>query len=365
MGNDSNNRLSLLFIPDISGFTQFVAATEISHSQHIIAELLEIIIDSNQLGLTLSEIEGDAVMFYGFKKVPSLEDILLQAKDIFIAFHTHLKRYKNDRICDCGACSTASQLTLKIFVHVGEFTLIDIKDQQKPYGPDVILIHRLMKNDIPKDDYLMITSTSYGSFTNQDLGEHQQWANIETGHSSYQNLGKIDYQYIGLSPLLQWLPDPETIPLGKKISNPVINEIYIHRPVSDVYEFISNLELKSKWVQGLDRMEFDRGKLNRQGSKHLCIVDSKELNFETVLTDFGENTRVFGERLTNAPLMKEILSYFIFTPEGKGTKLRAEVHCIPKPVLGWLIKPLLKTKISQNIKKGLESLKHFSEKEMQ
>ncbi|MFC2085655.1 hypothetical protein ACFLRO_00420 [Bacteroidota bacterium] len=31
----------LLFVPDISGFTQFVKATEISHSRHIIQELLE------------------------------------------------------------------------------------------------------------------------------------------------------------------------------------------------------------------------------------------------------------------------------------------------------------------------------------
>ena len=48
----------LLFIPDISGFTQFVSETEIEHSRLIIQELLEILIDSNQTGLEISEIEG-------------------------------------------------------------------------------------------------------------------------------------------------------------------------------------------------------------------------------------------------------------------------------------------------------------------
>ena len=55
---------SFLFVPDITGFTEFVNKTEIDHSQHIISELLENIIDSNQLGLEISEVEGDAVLFY-------------------------------------------------------------------------------------------------------------------------------------------------------------------------------------------------------------------------------------------------------------------------------------------------------------
>ena len=39
---------TLLFVPDISGFTRFVNETEISHSRHIIAELLETLIDANR-----------------------------------------------------------------------------------------------------------------------------------------------------------------------------------------------------------------------------------------------------------------------------------------------------------------------------
>ena len=35
----------LLFIPDITGFTEFVTNIELTHSRHIIQELLEILID--------------------------------------------------------------------------------------------------------------------------------------------------------------------------------------------------------------------------------------------------------------------------------------------------------------------------------
>ena len=52
----------LFCIPDISGFTKFVAETEIAHSRHIIGELLEAVIEANCTGLQVSEIEGDAAL---------------------------------------------------------------------------------------------------------------------------------------------------------------------------------------------------------------------------------------------------------------------------------------------------------------
>ena len=51
---DSNK--GVIFIPDISGFTQFIKKTEISHSQHIITELLELIIRETGKEFSLSEI---------------------------------------------------------------------------------------------------------------------------------------------------------------------------------------------------------------------------------------------------------------------------------------------------------------------
>jgi len=55
---------AIILIPDISGFTDFTGATEIDHAAHIITELLELIVASNETDFTLAEIEGDAVLFY-------------------------------------------------------------------------------------------------------------------------------------------------------------------------------------------------------------------------------------------------------------------------------------------------------------
>jgi len=56
----------LLFIPDISGFTRFVNEIGIERSRHIIQQLLEVLINANELGLQISAIEGDEILFYKF-----------------------------------------------------------------------------------------------------------------------------------------------------------------------------------------------------------------------------------------------------------------------------------------------------------
>lgn len=58
------NKQAIYFIPDISGFSQFVENTAIEHSIHIIAELQEILLDNNILNLDLAEIEGDALFMF-------------------------------------------------------------------------------------------------------------------------------------------------------------------------------------------------------------------------------------------------------------------------------------------------------------
>ena len=68
-----------ILIPDISGYTEFLTQTEIKHSSHIINELLEGIIASNRLGFHLSEVEGDAILFY--KKALEITPMYEEAKN--------------------------------------------------------------------------------------------------------------------------------------------------------------------------------------------------------------------------------------------------------------------------------------------
>ena len=137
---------SLLFIPDISGFTKFVQSTEVEHSRYVIAELLEVLISANTEGLTLAEIVGDALFFYKEGDVLSQEKLLAQIETMFTAFYSHLNLLEKNRICPCIACATAPKLQLKIISHIGEdLQFLTVQGNRKPFGGSVIETHRLLK----------------------------------------------------------------------------------------------------------------------------------------------------------------------------------------------------------------------------
>ncbi len=50
-----------LVFADISGYTSYVAQTELTHSRAVLEELLELLIKRLTTVLTLSKLEGDAV----------------------------------------------------------------------------------------------------------------------------------------------------------------------------------------------------------------------------------------------------------------------------------------------------------------
>src|SRR5262245_47073582 len=143
----------LLFIPDISGFTKFISKMEIEHSRLIIQELLEVLINANEIGLEVSEVEGDAILFYKFGECPDLSNMYKQVEKMFIEFHKRLLSYAYRRFCQCKACTSAIDLSLKVISHYGEFTGYQVKNFSKLIGKDVIVAHQLLKNDVEQHEY--------------------------------------------------------------------------------------------------------------------------------------------------------------------------------------------------------------------
>lgn len=212
---------SFIFIPDISGFSAFVNATEMAHSRHIISELLGVIIDANRLDLAVSEVEGDAVLFYKFQEVPEPRQIVEQAEHMFVAFHSHLRQYDMQRICQCGACSSAPGLTLKMVAHAGELDKISIKGHEKLHGTDLILAHRLLKNDIPSREYVLVTEAT-------NSGHGPEWEDDEWVQKSarYTNFAEVHYRYLSLSNLHKKVIDPPKPASGTRIAHPVIQKLF-------------------------------------------------------------------------------------------------------------------------------------------
>ena len=354
---------SFLFIPDISGFTKFVNNTEISHSQHIISELLELIIDSDELDLEVSEVEGDAVLFFGKNEVPTTEAILAQVKKTFIKFHEHLTLYETQRICQCGACSTASHLSLKFVAHCGEMQMIRVKGGEKPYGPDVILAHRLLKNNVPSNEYVLLTQ----QVTKAEVPEMSVAGDTvvgQDGHMEYDDAGTADFKFLSIEGLHKELMPPPEKKLPELTDDPVRLSIFINRSLDDVFEILINFEHRLKWNRSVNGMEYNEKEVNRVGSEHMCLVGKDMIGFETITNDFGKDKLVYGERILKAPFSKDIAVYYIVEAEGGGTRLKTEIHIKPTPFIGHLFKPLIKKKLRASSQKALDAIKDVMEGNM-
>jgi hypothetical protein len=163
----SHSPNTILLIADISGYTRFMKqhTIAISHAKQIIVRLLKALMNTAQPPLKVAELEGDAVFFYARAQGTSLETIAHQVKDqmvaLFAAFRKELHSVDSLRTCACDACTHIHDLQLKEVLHVGRVEVETIGQFEKLFGFDVILVHRLLKNSVQANEYVMMTEPAF------------------------------------------------------------------------------------------------------------------------------------------------------------------------------------------------------------
>lgn len=166
-----------LVLVDISGYTRFIKLHRFSviHAELIISELLEAIMKQSKYPLTPHEMEGDSLTFYAEADNESemAKDICMQVKMFFEAFRQKESDLVSGcSICECEACRSIEKLKLKAVIHYGEAVFTKVQHFQKVAGEDVILAHRLLKNSIEQDEYIILTEAFCkvsGGFEGADL----------------------------------------------------------------------------------------------------------------------------------------------------------------------------------------------------
>jgi Protein of unknown function (DUF2652) len=151
----------VLVLADISGFTEFVTATELEHGPVLIAALLEQVMERLAPPLEIQEVEGDAVFALGPDRTLDPPARLLDALDeAFAAFKARQREFEADATCGCNACRRVGTLDLKIVVHHGRFLRQLVGGRGQVAGADVILAHQLLKNRLGKRAYLLLTEAA-------------------------------------------------------------------------------------------------------------------------------------------------------------------------------------------------------------
>ncbi len=153
-----------IILVDISGYTNFIRLHKMSllHAEKIIGELMECMLDEVELPVVAHEILGDAISLYALDDgSPDMADkIYLQLEKYFLAFHTREAYLLREcGYCICDACNNIGQLKVKAILHSGEAAFTKVRDIQKISGEDIITTHRLLKNSIDSDEYILVTNS--------------------------------------------------------------------------------------------------------------------------------------------------------------------------------------------------------------
>lgn len=122
-----------------------MAGNELMHAQDVVADLLETIVHAVEPVFTLSKLEGDAAFAYANKGSINPTMVLDTVESAYFAFQKRLRDVTHSTTCECNACVRIPSLDLKFFVHDGEYVVRRIARSEELAGPDVILVHRLMK----------------------------------------------------------------------------------------------------------------------------------------------------------------------------------------------------------------------------
>jgi len=138
-------------IADISGYTGYLADVELDHAQDILADLVGAVVTALRPNFRLAKLEGDAAFTFATAEKVDGSMLLDTIERCYFGFRRRRRDVRQATSCECNACERIPDLDLKFIVHHGEAILQKVAGRQELLGSDVIVAHRLLKNEVVEE----------------------------------------------------------------------------------------------------------------------------------------------------------------------------------------------------------------------
>lgn len=308
-----------MVIADISGYTQFLTDSELEHGNGVVADLLNSIVGAMQVPLVISGIEGDAIFMYGeMSDDLSGQTVLESVELMYCAFKAALETMVQNTTCQCNACINISGLGLKIVMHSGEYAKQSVGGMTTLSGPDVIAVHRLLKNHIVEQtgiaDYFLITDQVVN-----DLGVERIVAAWTPHTEEYEHIGIVSGFVSSLIDVWEFQKMQTEIKVGPAEAWSTLGAQTV-APPAVVWDQILDPVKRVQWILAADGMEAHEHADGRvaPGTEFHCahgegdvtlfvVLDMRQFTYATIMVDFVEGSCV------------KYTYYFI--PSGSGTRI--------------------------------------------
>lgn len=216
-------------------------------------------------------------------------------------------------VCPCGACLAIIDLTLKFVVHHGPLAEIKVGRFVKPSGTEMIVAHRLLKNGIKNNEYLLMTEKLLKHAGAEETSE-MKWA---SSSEEYASIGKIDYRFALLNEERKKCPEPPA--LEKYYTD---DTTYFELPIAanyrDVYMVMMNIPGRSEWMTDLQKVEQQIPQVF-VGSIHNCTFENYQVIVSPLQMTLSENRIVYAESCHIQEINVTLVHEYIFKKTGEKT----------------------------------------------
>lgn len=314
-----------LLLADISGYTSFVAGTELEHSQDILSELLEVIITRIKPQLNIHKIEGDAVFAYAPEdKLPRGESLFDLIESTYVAFRDKREAAHMRTTCTCNACRAIPTLDLKFIAHHGDYFEQNIMGTRELVGTDVNLIHRLLKNHLADSTgwkaYAMFTAQGLEHFAVQSDG-------LFASTESYEHIGDVKTYSLNLHERYKEITDARRLFVPPEEAHHIMEYDYA-APPHVIWEWFNDPLKRGQWMTSHIIPIIRVGRRNGAGARNHCV--------------HGKNQVVVEDVLDIRPIEYYTVRH---TPQGTSTSLLMTFHFIPNDSGGTRFRLYLKGEV--------------------
>ena len=314
-------------IADISGYTHFVSGVELDHAQDIIADIMDTLVRALRPPFRLAKFEGDAAFVYApADKVDGslLQDSIEQA---YFAFRKRLRNIKQANSCDCQACSQMQSLDVKFVVHLGEFIRQKMSGREELAGRDVILVHRLLKNEVGKT----FGARAYALYTDacmQALGVDPQAQALVAHAEAIEHIGETKCWVSDLEQA--WMQENETGRTVVQRADAIkVLETDFAAPRAAVWDLVAKPGNRPRW-QGTDTVIENTAKGRRGAGTQNHCMHGKDAVIEDIL-DWRPFDHITLTTLLPVPGAPKVLMSHVFVERADGTTHFELRFAKPKP----------------------------------
>lgn len=353
-------------IADITGYTAFLTGSELEHAQDILKTLFNTLLDTIKPPLLLSNFQGDAILTYApegsFHQGQTLLEIV---ENIYSAFAQKIELMHHNTTCTCKACANIPKLDLKVFIHYGEFVFQDMRGKAELSGPDVIIVHRMMKNEVKEKTglhaYALFSKAAIDALGLQDFA-CEMYPHSET----YEHIGEVPMYAYCLKTM--WEREREKRRVFVKPEDAwMIVQRDIPFPPAAVWDLFNTPDKRREMlaVEGVSITGKSNGRTSAGSTVHCYHGTAAPTDF--VIVDW-KPFEYMTEDVSGIPMKLSGRCTTRFTPTGDGTRLAiyfsklVSTHPVYK-IVSRAMTPMLKKELAKDFTKVFTNAQRILEEE--